>query len=173
MDQNILVAYATKYGSTAGIAEKIGQNLRELGLRAEVQAIDRIEDPSQYSAFVIGSAVYAGQWLKEAAQFLAKHETLLASRPVWLFSSGPTGEGDPITLMKGWKFPALLQPLADRIKVKDTAFFHGMLDTDKMNFGEKLIVKGIKAPLGDFRDWTVIGEWAKSVATQLKTEVIP
>ena len=72
---------------------------------------------------------------------------------MWLFSSGPTGEGDPVELMKGFRFPEALQPIADHIRPRDIAFFHGALDMKELSLPERLIVKGIKAPLGDFRDW--------------------
>lgn len=128
MDNRVLVAYATKYGGTAEIAEKIGQMLRETGLRAEVLLADRVSDLSAYSAVVLGSAVYIGRWRKDAAKFLKANEQLLARQMVWLFSSGPTGEGAPIELMQGWQFPGKLQPVADRIQPRDIAVFHGVVD---------------------------------------------
>jgi hypothetical protein len=74
----------------------------------------------------------------------------------WLFSSGPTGEGEPVALMKGWRFPQAQQPVADRIKPRDVVLFHGVLDLGKLNLAEKLLVKAIKAPLADSRDWEAI-----------------
>jgi menaquinone-dependent protoporphyrinogen oxidase len=168
MDKKVLVAYASKYGATAGIAERIGQALREEGLEADVRSVEDAGDPLQYGAVVLGSAVYAGQWLKEAASFLTDNESALADRPVWLFSSGPTGEGDPVELMKGWRFPENLQPVADRIGARDLAFFSGVIDPKKLNFPEKMIVRALKAPTGDFRDWDSIEAWAGSVAEALK-----
>jgi menaquinone-dependent protoporphyrinogen oxidase len=171
MDVQVLVAYATKYGATAEIAEKIGQVLRQAGLRTDVLPTDRVSDLTPYKAVVLGSAVYVGQWRKEAVTFLEANEKTLAERPVWLFSSGPTGEGDPVQLMKGWRFPEAQQPIADRIQPRDIAFFHGMLHMKKLNLAEKLIVKGIKAPVSDFRDWDAITSWAAAIADALKKEV--
>ena len=91
MNTQILVAYATKYGATAEIAEKIGQVLREAGLRTDVLPVDRVSDLSPYQAVVLGSAVYIGKWRKEAVKFLQANEKALAEKLVWLFSSGPTG----------------------------------------------------------------------------------
>jgi menaquinone-dependent protoporphyrinogen oxidase len=168
MTQRILIAYATKYGSTAGIARKIGDVLQAAGLTVDVQPADAVRDIAPYDAVILGSAVYAGQWRKEAVTLLEKQEQALAERPVWLFSSGPTGEGDPVEQMKGWTFPEAQRPIADRIRPRAIAFFHGDIDMDKLNFGEKLLVKGIRAPTGDFRDWEMITAWAQDVAEALK-----
>lgn len=170
MSNQILVAYATKYGATGEIAEKVGEKLKEVGFTADVKPADQVSDLSAYHAVVLGSAVYAGQWRKEAAEFLETYERALAERPVWLFSSGPTGEGDPVELMSGWRFPEAQQLIADRIQPRDVVFFHGEIDTEKLNLAEKLIVKGLKAPTGDFRDWVAITAWAESIAETLKAE---
>jgi menaquinone-dependent protoporphyrinogen oxidase len=61
MEIQVLVAYATKYGATAEIAEKKGQVLRKAGLRADVLSADRVSDLAPYNAVVLGSAVYIGQ----------------------------------------------------------------------------------------------------------------
>jgi menaquinone-dependent protoporphyrinogen oxidase len=171
MSDQILVAYATKHGATAEIAEKIGQVLREAGIDTDVQPADRVGDLTPYRAVVLGSAVYAGRWRKEATTFLETNETGLTGRPVWIFSSGPTGEGDALELLKGWRLPEALQPIADRIQTRDIAVFHGVLDTKKLNLAEKLIVKGVKAPFGDFRDWDAVTSWAEAIAESLKKEL--
>ena len=168
MDGKVLVAYATKYGATAEIAERIGQVLRQAGLDVEVLAAERAGDAQAYKAVVLGSAVYIGQWRKQAAAFLKANEQALAGRPVWLFSSGPTGEGDPVELTQGWRFPKGLQPVADRIQPRDIAVFAGSANVEKMNFLEKFMLKQVKAPAGDFRDWDAIAAWATAIADALK-----
>ncbi len=168
MNERVLVAFATKHGATAEIAAKISEVLEQEGLSAEVLPVERVSDLDAYDAVVLGSAVYVGKWREEAAEFLEDREKELAERPVWLFSSGPTGEGNPVELMRGWRFPEAQQPIADRIQPRDIAFFHGELDTDKLGLGEKLIVKGVKAPIGDFRDWEAITAWAEKIAAALK-----
>jgi menaquinone-dependent protoporphyrinogen oxidase len=168
MNNRVLISYATRYGATAEIAEKIGETLRGAGLDVEVLPVDQVRDVSAYSAVVLGSAVYAGQWRKEAADFLKANAGALGQRPVWIFSSGPTGEGDATALMKGWNFPEVLKPIADAVKPRDIAFFHGDIDMQKLNFGEKLIVKGVRAPVGDYRDWEAISAWAGEIAAALK-----
>ena len=70
MNTQVLVVYATKYGATAEIAEKIGQVLRQAGLRTDVLPADGVSDLTPYKAVVLGSAVYIGKWRKEAVKFL-------------------------------------------------------------------------------------------------------
>src|SRR3979411_1855688 len=87
----LLIAYASKHGSTQGIAERIAEKLRQMGKQAEDRTADTVEDPESYEAFVIGSAVYYGFWLKEATEWVHHHQAVLAGHPVWLFSVGPLG----------------------------------------------------------------------------------
>ena len=134
MEKTVLVSYATKYGATAEIAERICDVLSENGLSAEALPADRVDDVAAYGALILGSAVYIGRWRKEAIRLLEANEAKLAQMPVWLYSSGPTGEGDPVELLKGWKLPGKLEPVADRIGVRDVAVFHGAVDVDNLNF---------------------------------------
>jgi menaquinone-dependent protoporphyrinogen oxidase len=88
---SILVTYATKYGSTQGIAERMAATLKAQGLSVELRPIKAARDVAGYEAFVIGSAAHFGSWLKEASAFVEANQATLASKPVWLFSSGPLG----------------------------------------------------------------------------------
>ena len=170
MNKRVLVTYGSKYDATAEIAERIGEVLREAGLRTEVVPAEEAGDPAAYDAVVVGSAVYIGRWQKPAARFLKNHAEALAKQPVWLFSSGPTGEGDPVALTDGWRFPEGLQPVADQIGARDIALFHGALDEDNLNVLQKFMIKNVGAPSGDFRDWDAISGWATSIADALKEE---
>lgn len=167
MTDKVLVAYATKHGSTTEIADKIAETLVNAGVHAVALPVEHVGDLSSYSAVVLGSAVYAGQWCKAATTFLKTHEKELAERDVWLFSSGPTGDGDAATLMKGWQLPQDVLAVADRIHVCNVALFHGELDDKKLNLVEKVIVKGVKAPLGDYRNWYAIIAWAQEIAESI------
>jgi menaquinone-dependent protoporphyrinogen oxidase len=168
MDGRVLVAYATKYGATAEIAEKIGQVLRQAGLDADVLSADRVSNVASYKAVVLGSGAYMGRWRKEAARFLKVNEKVLAEHPVWLFSSGPTDEGDPVKATDGWRLPRGLRPIADRIRPRDIALFHGAIEVEKLSWFDKWIIKKVKAPVGDLRDWDAITSWAKAIADELK-----
>lgn len=167
MSDKVLVAYGSKKGMTAEIAERIGKVLRQAQLDVEVASARDAGDPAGYRAIVLGSGVYAGMWRREAKRYLKAHQAELARRPVWLFSSGPTGEGDLDKLLMGWKFPKGLQPVADRIKPRGIVVFRGAFDETRAGFFEKWIMKKVKAASGDFRDWSVIESWAREIAREL------
>lgn len=169
MENKVLVAYASKYGATAEIAAKIGEVLHDQGLQTDIQPAKDIKDLSGYQAVVLGSAVYIGQWRKEAVNLVTKNEKRLSEIPVWLFSSGPADKGDPVELLKGWRYPGKLQPVIDRIKPRDIAVFHGVVNMEKANAVERFVIKRIKSPVGDFRDWDAISSWAKAIAGSLKS----
>ena len=167
----VLVTYATKHGATAEIAQKIGEILTKEGLETDVLPVKQVRDLTPYTAVILGSAVYVGRWRKEAVKFLEANEQALAERDVWLFSSGPTGEGDPAQLLQGWQFPEGQQEIADRIQPHEIVVFHGELDVKDLNFIEKRMIKMVQAPTGDFRDWEGIIAWATAVAETLKERV--
>jgi menaquinone-dependent protoporphyrinogen oxidase len=169
MEAKILVTYATQYGATQEIAERIGGKLSEFGFDADVFPVDSARDLNSYQAVIIGSGVYIGQWNKKAAAFVQNNEKALVDRQIWLFSSGPTGVGDPVELMNGWRLPAALQPVVSRIRPRDTAVFHGFINPDRLNFIQKWVIKNIvKKPFGDYRDWDAIEAWTGTVAQALR-----
>jgi menaquinone-dependent protoporphyrinogen oxidase len=167
MNKTILVTYASKHGATAEIAKKIGETLTQAGFQTALAEARTVRDLSPYHAIILGSAVYFGQWRKEAARLLKSNHQILSENPTWLFSSGPAGEGDPVKLLNGWRFPPGLQETVDRIQPRDIAVFHGAVDPDKLNFFEKWILNNVKSPVGDFRDWDAITGWAKSISQAL------
>ena len=169
MDRSVLVTYGSKYGATKEIAERVGDVLRQTGMQVDVLAVDVIRDLGPYQAVILGSALYVGKWHKGAAAFLRANEAGLMDRPVWMFSSGPTGEGDPFELVEGKSLPADLQPIADRVQPRDIAVFHGFIDPEKVNLVEKWAIKSlVKKPFGDFRDWNAIVAWSIEIADALR-----
>ncbi|NLE09353.1 MAG: protoporphyrinogen oxidase [Dehalococcoidales bacterium] len=168
MSKNVLVTYGTKYGATGEIAEKIGETLKKEGLQADVCSAGKVGDIAKYDAFVIGSAVYIGMWQKDAVKFVQNNLDLLMKKPVWIFSSGPTGDGDIQTLMAGWEYPNKLKHAFAQIKPRGNGLFHGAADPEKLNFLYKWTLKNVKAPTGDFRKWPEIEAWAKAIAAELK-----
>jgi menaquinone-dependent protoporphyrinogen oxidase len=164
----ILVTYASKHGATAEIAEQIGAVLREADLWVDVEPTEQVATLVPYQAVVLGSAVYIGRWRAEARRFLREHRDELAARDVWLFSSGPTGEGDPEELARGWTLPKALKDDVEHVAPHDVALFHGALDPDELGFFERWIVRRVGAPEGDFRDPEAIASWARGIAAALK-----
>ncbi len=174
-----VVIYASKYGSTKGIAEFIAEKLRQQGMQADVREVGAVRNAADYDAFVIGSAVYMNHWLKEAKQFMSKNSALLASRPVWLFSSGPVGteskdsKGRDLVEVSG---PKELDELRALVKPRDHKVFFGAFDgtrlTGAIGFGYRLALKSKAAreamPEGDFRDWKEIEAWAISIGRALE-----
>jgi menaquinone-dependent protoporphyrinogen oxidase len=171
---NVLVAYATKYEGTKGIAEHIADQLRAGGLGAEAQPVSAIRDVAGYDAFVIGSAAYMGHWQKEAVEFVHRHRDELALRPTWLFSSGPLGT-EP-TDAQGRDQREVAEPkeipeLREAIQPRDHRVFFGALDPAKLGFRDRA-VRTLPAgrallPEGDFRDWADIETWANGIAGDL------
>jgi hypothetical protein len=98
----VLVAAASKHGATDEIAERIfGADLAEHGSDADVKKLDEVENLSGYGAFVLGSAIFFGKWMKEAISFVDAHAGELAERPTWLFGSGSITGNPPIADLSG------------------------------------------------------------------------
>ena len=159
----ILLTYASKHGSTQGIAACITEKLRELGKDVELQPLDAVKDLGTYEAVVIGSAIYYGYWLKEAVEFIRRNQAELATRPVWLFSSGPTG----VEVKDAEQQPQDLEEFQRLIEPRGHQTFFGALDHKKLSFAERMLCKALRAPEGDFRDWNAISAWAAEIAQAL------
>jgi menaquinone-dependent protoporphyrinogen oxidase len=165
----VLVAYASKHGSTKGIAEFIGEKLRQKGLDCDVLDVSDVKNPGAYDAFVIGSAVYMFHWMKQAKQFESRNRAVLSKRPVWLFSSGPTGsernhaKGKDL-LDPSVSGPAELDELKEGLQVRDHRVFFGAMD-DGAGFFARFVPRSAK---GDFRDWQEIESWANGIAKALE-----
>jgi menaquinone-dependent protoporphyrinogen oxidase len=163
MSGKILVTFGTKYGATAEIAERIAEELKKSGKLVDILNVRRVEDLSEYDTVVLGSALYMGFWRKEMTRFVKKQAAELAQKKVWIFASGTTNEGDPVKDLEGRIYPPNLQPAMDIIKPVDVTAFHGAIDMGKLSRFEKWVLKKVNAPIGDFRDWAMITEWAKTI----------
>jgi menaquinone-dependent protoporphyrinogen oxidase len=159
----VLVAYASKHGSTQGIAERITEKLRQMGKQAEARQVDTVKDLGSYEAFVIGSAIYYGSWMKEATEFVHRNQAALAGRPVWLFSVGPLGT----EVKDAEQQPKEMAEFQQTIKPRDHRVFFGALDHNRLSFTERMVVKAVRGPEGDFRDWQAIDAWAEGIAGDL------
>jgi menaquinone-dependent protoporphyrinogen oxidase len=170
----VLVAYASKYGFTKGIGEFVADKMRENGVNASAEQVDKISHPEDYDAFVIGSAVFFGKWMREAREFVTKNQQLLAEKPVWLFSSGPTGTSK--TDKKGrdlleTSIPYEIAGFKRIINPRDHHVFYGGFKVSQHGLGIHLLAKSatVREAMqeGDFRDWNEIGSWATGIAKEL------
>jgi menaquinone-dependent protoporphyrinogen oxidase len=159
----VLVTAASRYGSTQEIAEEIGRVLTDYGIDVTVARAEGLDDVTDYDTVVLGSAVYMGSWLPAARRFIEEYGEELASRPTWLFSSGPLGsplrprEEEAVHLASVWAKTSAIQ---HRV-------FGGKLDKRQLSFSERAVVHAVRAPEGDFRDWKDISAWAASIAETL------
>jgi menaquinone-dependent protoporphyrinogen oxidase len=160
----VLVAVASKHGSTYGIASVIAEDLRAAGVEVDLHDVREVSTVEGYGAVILGSAIYAGSWLPEARSFAEEYRDELSRLPVWLFSSGPLGAEDPQPPFDLEKFAVSLGDM----KVRAHQLFVGKLDPDQLGFGERLMGKMVGAPSGDFRDWAVIRSWAAGIGLELK-----
>ncbi len=175
MSTSILIAYATRYGSTQEVAETVATTLREHGLEVDLQPTRKVRTLEPYGAVVLGAPIYFGSLHKDAQLFLSQHREALAARPVAVFVLGPIRHNE-----QEWqetrtqldkelaKFP-WLTPIT-------LEMFGGKFDPAKLRFLDKLIVMLPASPLhnqpaSDVRDWTAIRAWANNLATKFQPAV--
>jgi menaquinone-dependent protoporphyrinogen oxidase len=188
--RKVLVVVASRHGATRGIGDRIGDTLRADGLEATVIAPGDRVDVDDADAYVVGSGVYMGSWLKDGIKFLEDNLLTLSTRPVWLFSSGPlpgstkgTPGVDPITDALG---PAdgpgsggrkTLERLAVVIRPRGHQVFMGAYDpADPPASLPERVIRILPAsknilPAGDYREWERIEAWAHEIATSLRAPV--
>lgn len=161
----VLVAVASKHGSTQEIAERIWKVLCYQGISADFKKIDSINNPNEYDAFVLGSAVYVGNWLDSAKKFVSNNTDLLKQKAVWFFSSGPVGDPAKPSAEKAVQINDLIASVIP----KEHHLFSGKIDKSRLSFGERAIMLTVGAKDGDFRNWQEIEAWAKKIAIELKS----
>ena len=167
----VLVVYASKHSSTAEIAERIAAAMREVGCDAQARPAAEVDDVSGYAAVVLGSAVYAKRWQRDARAFARRHTAALRGMPVWLFSSGPFGavEEHPTA-----PTPPVAERLAAHLGAREHVMFGGRVPIDPGNFVERAMLKNTPPERRDARDWPAIEEWARGVASQVPArELVP
>jgi len=157
----VLIAYASKKGSTAEIAQAIGKELQAAGHTADVIEAGAVSSLAGYNAVVIGGPMYMGRIVGDVAKFVKRHRDGLANLPVAGFvvglaavSKDPEGMEMAHTTLHAALSP--LQPVAETV-------FAGRLDPAKLSWFQNWITKKVKSPTGDFRDWIMIAAWAKDL----------
>ena len=167
MSNKILVAYASRAGATAGVAEAIGKTLVERGMTVDVRPMQEVKDLAPYQAVVAGSAIQGKRWLPEAMQFMQTYQSALAQRPfaaflVCMTLAMPNGDNYRQNVAD-W-----LAPVRALVKPVNEGLFAGVLDIGKIpSFGDRLkfrlsVIFGVWSE-GDHRDWNAIRAWADSL----------
>lgn len=174
---NVLVAYSSRHGATAGIAKHIANHLTEAGLHADAVAVNKVPGLDGYDAVVLGASAYMFHWQREAVRFARKYAEQLVEHPLWLFSSGPIGTDlvnkqgvDVLVASRPKEFGELVELLHP---VGEKTFFGAYDPTARpIGMSERLIRTMPAArnglPAGDFRDWPAIEAWAQEIAAELK-----
>jgi menaquinone-dependent protoporphyrinogen oxidase len=160
----VLISAASRHGSTDQIAEAIGQVLTAAGFEADIRPPDEVTTTAPYDGIVIGSAVYMGHWLEPAKKLIDRQSATLAYKPVWLFSSGPTGEPTAPPVEN-----AEIVRLRETAHAIDHQIFAGRLERGHLGLAERAIVAMVHAPVGDFRVWEDVRAWSQSIAQTLET----
>ncbi len=173
MNDKILVTYASRFGSTAGVAEAIGKTLSEHGAQVDVLPMKEVTDLSSYQAVVAGSAINGGAWLPDALQFIHVHQAELRNKPFAAFLVCMT-----LTMKNGEQYRShvsnWLDPVRALVRPVSEGLFAGALDIHKMpSFSDRLkfrlsVLFGAWKE-GDHRDWKAIKTWAESLVPLLTT----
>jgi len=161
MNKRILVTYATRAGSTVEVAAAIGEILGERGFVVDLKPINTKPAVDGYDAVLIGSAIRYAQWLPEAVEFVKTNQQALNRVPVALFTVHIQNLGDDEQSCANRQ--AYLNAVRPLLHPVDEIFFPGKIDPEWQSLLARLLIRIVKAPVGDFRDWTKIRGWAQTV----------
>jgi len=161
MVARVLVAYASKMGSNAEIAEAIAGVLRDAGLEAEVLPARDLRDLTPYDAVVLGSALYAAHWQRDANRFVTRNREALRERPLWLWSSGPLDRA--LALADLPMTPNAKEIMGD-LPYRAHHTFGGRLDPDAQAMDSQILATH---QVGDFRPWPAILGYAAAISRDL------
>jgi menaquinone-dependent protoporphyrinogen oxidase len=162
--QRVLVAYASRHGATADIADAIGEVVADTGLGVAVRTMGEVVTVSAYDALILGSAVYMDNWLPEAYDFIRRNLDDIVARPTWLFSSGQVGTLPAVPFDAG--------SLVARTAAAGHHVFGGKLDRGGLSVGERFVARLLRVPARDDRDWAVVTAWATAIARSLQAVAV-
>lgn len=163
----ILVTYGSKRGGTKGLADMVAEGLRAEGFTVVVEPAKTLWRVDQYDAVVVGGALYALRWHKDARRFVKQYAHDLADRPTYLFSSGPLDDSAgerQIPPVKG------VESLMHMIGARGHITFGGRLAPDATGFAASAMAK---KHTGDWRDPTQVRTWTHQIADELRTTAVP
>lgn len=161
MIKHVLVTYATRAGSTVEVAKTIGEVFESRGFAVDVVPVTTDPPVAGYDAVVVGSAIRTGKWLPEAIAFLERHKDHLTTMPVALFTVHMNNLSDDDVSRANREH--YLDDVRALVHPVSTAFFAGAINPERLSFLDRLMVRMVKAPEGDFRKWEAIHDWAERV----------
>lgn len=164
----VLVAYASRHGSTRGVAERIADRLRERGLEVELRPVGEAGDVAAHGAVVFGSPVYDQAWPPEGRAFVRDNAAALAARPVWLFSVGTIGDTTRLIGRLATREPHGIGRVRREIGPRGYRVFAGVIDRDRWPGPSRLLYRALGGRFGDNRDWPEIDAWADEIARTLR-----
>lgn len=165
ISNKILIAYASKCGSTGEVASKIGETLAQMGARVDVLPLKKVSNLSDYQAVFVGSAIRVAKWLPEAVDFVSESHTVLQRIPTAYFTVCATMIED--TPAKRAKAAGFIEPVRAILTPAAEGYFAGKVDPKRLSFLENIMLKAKDVPQGDFRDWAKIAAWAQSTYDQI------
>jgi menaquinone-dependent protoporphyrinogen oxidase len=168
MSKKVLIAYASKCGSTGEVAQAIAEELNQAGFSVDVSLVQTVKNLDGYQAVVLGGAARMGKLLPAAAQFAEKYRADLGRMPAAYFTTGVTMITD--TTENRLQAAGYLEPLCQVRQPVATGLFAGKVDHTKMEFPFNFLMSFVKEGQmvdGDYRDWTAIRAWARELAPKL------
>lgn len=158
----VLVAYGSKMGGTAGIAEAVAEALRAGGHDVTLLPAGRVPRRARFDAAVVGSALYAGRWRGEAVRLLKRLGRAAPKPRVWLFHSGPLGEEHAADAMP---LPKKVRAAAEQLEAPEAVTFGGRLDPERAGaIGRAMARNGMG---GDWRQLDRAEAWGRALADEL------
>ncbi|TAJ44136.1 flavodoxin domain-containing protein [Methanofollis fontis] len=165
--EKILIAYASRYGSTQEIAESMARILEEQGFAIDCMNVMDVRDIGPYAAVVAGSPIYMGKWLVEAVDFIKLFRNDLKIRPLAIFAVGYSMKEESDVIRKSAR--ASMSEVTMYVQPQAEGLFAGKFDPDTMSQADLQIMKMAGAVPGDARDWTMIGNWTRALPSILFT----
>lgn len=161
MSNRILITYATKAGSTAEIAAKIGEHLSVRGFDVDVINVKAKPDPKNYQAVILGSCIRMGGWSPEMVDYIKANQFALNSTQTALFTVHMLNAGDDET--RKVARTAYMDKVRALMPGTEEVYFLGVMDFSKLSLLDRFISKMVKAEESDQRDWDKIKIWSESV----------
>jgi menaquinone-dependent protoporphyrinogen oxidase len=162
---SVLVAYATKFGSTREVAERVASRLRERGTEVDLRAAREVKSVDGYDAVVFGGALYMFRLIREGRRFLSRQRKRLGHIPFAVFAMGPTESVEQHFLDARTHLDKTLVKMEGVTSVAVT-IFGGLFDPARLRF--PYANAGTRAmPAADLRDWKAIEAWADSLPEKL------